>query len=146
MGIWNFLKFISPPEASASDKSVQSWRFIVSFGLVVLVIFISWSLGLLFNFSGFAFAADVDTKVLAATAPINDRLKAIESEQTIQGGYLKTLVSNDFARLIRSELRARCKATSSEEKTRINAAIDTYQKGYKNAAGDNYNEPDCEDL
>ncbi len=140
------LKFLWLTDEEPTRRQVFFWRLIVSCFMTVSVLFAVWALGGLSGASGLAYADDVDVKIQQAIAPVNTRLTSIESEQTVQGGFLKTLVKNDFARLIRSELRARCKSTSSEEKERINAAIVTYQEGYENAAGEKYEEPDCEDL
>lgn len=146
MGFEKVLSVIKPPRDGASEEEVRNWRYVVSASIFVLVIHILWSAGALFGFTGFAFADDVDSKIEEAIAPIEFRLDSIETAQTVQSGFLKTLVMNDFARLIRNELRARCASTDTDEKIRINAAIDVYQDGYEQAAGEKYDEPDCEDL
>jgi len=140
------IKSIRPPKDNATPEEVRNWRLVVSLSILVLVGHIMWSMGVLWGLSGFAMADDIDKKIEVAIGPINNRLTKIETAQTAQSGFLKILVKNDFARLIRNELRARCKATSSEEKSRINAAIDTYQLGYEQAAGEKYKEPGCGDL
>lgn len=129
-----------------SGREVLIWRLVVSSFMLLTVLFVVWTLGGLFSLTGFAHTGDVDNKIERALEPITLRLTSIETEQTVQGDFLKTLVKNDFARLIRNEVRARCKSTSSEEKERINAAIEKYQQDFKKAAAERYAEPACEAL
>lgn len=141
---------LAPPGADTMDAQVLIWRLGLTAALVVSAVLFGWFLGAFPYSSGVAFADDVDEqvdeKVAAAVAPINKRLGAIELEQTVQSGYLKTLVLSDFAQLINRELLARCGTTSSEERVRINAAIDNYQQQYEAIDGDRYPEPECDEL
>lgn len=142
----SIVKFFWLAKEDPSRREVLIWRLVVSAFMSLTVLFVVWAFGGLFSLTGFAHADDVDTKIEQALEPLTISLTSIKQEQTVQGGFLKTLVKNDFARLIRNELRARCKSTSSEEKERINVAIEMYQQDYEVAAGDRYDEPDCENL
>ncbi len=142
----SIVKFFWLTKEDPSGREVLIWRLVVSSFMLLAVLFVVWTLGGLFSLTGFAHTADVDNKIERALEPVTARLRSIETEQTVQSGFLKTLVKNDFARLIRNEVRARCKSTSSEEKERINAAIEKYQQDFKKAAAERYAEPDCEDL
>ncbi len=124
----------------------QVWRLIVSTFMTITAIFILWTFGGLFGLSGHATADHVDKKVEKALEPVTRRLTSIEGSQTAQGVLLTVLVKNDFARLIRSELRARCNSTDSEQRERINSAIEKYQDEYKKVAGNNYDQPECTEL
>lgn len=140
------MKLLWLTKEDPSRAEIRNWRLVISAALLSVLAFVAWALGFVWNTEGLAYAADVDKQIEKALEPVGDRLTAIELEQTVQGGFLKTLVKNDSARQIRNELRARCKSTSSEEKERINAAIEKYQADYKTAAGEKYDEPNCEDL
>ena len=142
----SIVKFFWLTKEDPSGREVLIWRLVVSSFMLLTVLFVVWTLGGLFSLTGFAHTADVDNKIERALEPVTVRLTSIETEQIVQGDFLKTLVKNDFARLIRNEVRARCKSTSSEEKERINAAIEKYQQDFKKAAAERYAEPDCEAL
>lgn len=133
-------------EEDPSKLRVFLWRLLVSAFLTLGVIFVVWAIGGLYGTQGFAFADDVETKIVQAIQPVTARLTDIETTQTTQSGYLRRLVKSDLERLIDRELLARCKATKSEEKQRIKSAIDAYQSDYEEVFGDEYDEPDCEQL
>lgn len=140
------LKFIAPPAEDASPRRVFYWRLTVSGFMVFLILFVVFSFGGIWRLDGFAMASDVDVKIAEAIQPINAKLVDIEITQTTQSSYLEQLVKTDFAVRIDREVRARCAATTREEKERIKSAIDTYQTGYKAVAGEKYDEPDCKNL
>lgn len=150
MGAESWIKHIIPPKSSAPGEDVFAWRVVVAIAVTLLFTallgFALWSTGWLLGLSGFAYADDVEEKIEQAIEPINTKLSAIDKSVTIQSGYLEQLVKSDFATRIDREIRARCSATTREEKARIKSAIDTYQQGYEAVAGDKYDEPDCEDL
>lgn len=142
----SIMKLLWLAKENPSREERLKWRLVVSGTLLFLLLFVLWAIGGVWRTEGLAYAVDVDKEIKLALTPVGSRLTAIETEQTVQGGFLKTLVKNDAARLIRNEVRARCKSTSSEEKERINTAIEKYQTDYEKATGERYAEPDCEDL
>jgi hypothetical protein len=144
--ITSLVKLFWITEEDPSPWSVALWRLGVSAFMTASVIFVIWALGGMFHINGFALADDVDTKIEQAVKPINDKLETIETAQIAQNGYLEQLVKSDFAVRIDREVRARCSATTREEKERIKSAVDTYQEGYKKVAGEDYDEPECSEL
>lgn len=146
MVIREFIQSIAPPSENASPRKIFYWRLMVSGFMGLLVLFIVFAFGGIWHLNGFALASDVDTKIAAAVKPINDKLNDIESTQVTQSTYLEQLVKSDFADRIDREVRARCSATTRDQKERIKSAIDTYQVGYKAVAGEKYDEPECDEL
>jgi len=140
------IAWIAPPAEDADPRRVFYWRLTVSGFMGLLVLFITFAFGGVWHLNGFALASDVDTKIADAIKPIKDDVRLIKDEQTAQSGYLKQLVKSDFAARIDREVRARCSATTRDEKERIKSAIDTYQAGYKTVAGVKYDEPECDEL
>ncbi len=139
-------KILWMTEEDPDVRRVFLWRLVVSAFITSGVLFVVWATGSLYGTQGFAFADDVQTKIAQAVQPVTARLTTIENEQTTQSGYLKRLVKSDLERLIDRELLARCKATKSAEKQRIKSAIDAYQREYKDVFGDEYDEPNCDQL
>jgi hypothetical protein len=133
-------------ELDPDTRRVFWWRLVVSAFITSGVVFVFWAMGGLYGTQGFAYADDVDTKIMRAVAPVNAKLKMIETEQTTQSGYLKRLVKSDLERLIDREILARCNATTSAEKRRIKSAIDAYQSDYEDVFETEYDEPECADL
>ena len=140
------LSFIAPPGVGASPRKVFYWRLMISGFVLLLIVHISHISGFIPGFDGVAFAEDVDLKIERALEPINSDLKTIKNAQSKQSSYLVLLVKSDLSRLIDRELRARCSATTRDEKDRIKSAIESYQNDYEEVAGDEYTEPKCDEL
>ncbi|KKK73503.1 hypothetical protein LCGC14_2893170 [marine sediment metagenome] len=142
----NMWKLLWLTEEDPSTRRVFLWRLVVSAFMTLLAIFVIFSFGGIWGLDGFALASDVDTKIVAALQPVNDKLYTIEQAQKAQNGYLKHLVKSDLERLIDREILARCNAATSVEKQRIKDHINAYQKDYKEVFGHEYDEPDCADV
>ena len=142
----NMWKLLWLTEEDPSTRRVFLWRLVVSAFMTLLAIFVVFSFGGIWGLDGFALASDVDTKIVAALQPVNDKLYTIEQAQKAQNGYLKHLVKSDLERLIDREILARCNAATSVEKQRIKDHINAYQKDYKEVFGYEYDEPDCADV
>ena len=142
----NLWKLLWLTEEDPSGRRVFLWRLVVSAFMTLLAIFVIFSFGGIWGLGGFALASDVDTKIVAALQPVNDKLYTIEQAQKAQNGYLKHLVKSDLERLIDREILARCNAATSVEKQRIKDHINAYQKDYEEVFGHEYDEPDCADV
>ncbi len=144
--------FVVPPGKDADEERIQHYRILMSLFLVGTILMFAWFLGASPWSEGVAFADDVEVRIEAALEPVTERLTAIETEQTVQSGYLKSLVKSDLRDQIDRMVRSRCELNATDDqdddvaKDLINDTIANYQEQFEKVAGEDYNEPECTDL
>lgn len=144
---------IRPPTPDALPDALNRWRWIVSGSIVagglVLATMLVVSTGWFEKFPGVAMAADVDQqidkKIEEALQPVLDKLDAQGTKLDAQDVYLKRLVSKDIRADIYEKLTAFC-AAEQRQKARIRSELDELQVEFREATGERYPEPRCEDI
>lgn len=141
---------IAPPAENASPRKIFYWRLTCSGFMMVLLLFITFSFGGIWQLDGFALAGDVDMKITEAVRPITASVKALKITVESQGAQLRTSLQFDYAEKIRDAAQAKCETNSSAEQRRISDTIERLQVAYHsvtkskdNPDGERYPIPIC---
>ena len=145
MSMKDAARAIFPPDL----KPLQRWRLTMAGVVMVLCVFLLWSLGAFAPFGfgeGFARAADTkELKELTKNVQANTRqIAEVANAQSAQSEDVTDLMKEVISQRIRQAISARCRLPGERE--RINREIELMQQQYLKRAGTRYPEPPCEAL
>lgn len=138
---------VSGHEPSREQREkLRRWRMVVGTAILAGAFHVAWACGLLPNFSGFAIAADTESKIAVVRKEIAQQVTDLEHRVVRIERKMDSSLKLQIESRIRDLTHERCTARTQRTIDRLEAEIDSLQDDHHTITGERYPLRPCAEL